>query len=80
MAKAKVAERETFAAILGVVPVSMAWHMPLRVMCMMHSRVPPATMRITRPEELATAAAVELRRTATTIAPEIPTGPLFSRR
>ena len=78
MARAKVAERETFAAILGVVPVSMAWHMPLRVMCMMHSRVPPATMRITRPEEMATVAAVELRRTATTIAPEMPIGAIFA--
>jgi hypothetical protein len=83
VARAKVAERETFAAILGVVPVSMAWHTPLRVMCMMHSRVPPplATMRITRPEEMAKVtkvAAVELRRTATTIAPEMPIGAIFA--
>jgi hypothetical protein len=80
VARAKVAERETFAAILGVVPVSMAWHTPLRVLCMMHSRVPPplATMRITRPEEMAKVAAVELSRTATTIAPEMPIGAIFA--
>ena len=82
-ARAKVAERETFAAILGGVPVSMAWHTRLPAMGMMHSRVPPplATMRITRPEEMAKVtkvAAAELRRTATTIAPEMPIGAIFA--